>query len=159
MRILVLSDCHGNRRALETVLDRHNDIKKVFYLGDGVEAVDEMKIFYPDKTFYIVSGNCDWNSAYPSYGEAVIEGVKIIYTHGHRHNAKYGTERLYETARNVGATLVLYGHTHAAKEEYRDDVYIINPGALSGPREGREGYAVVDISSAGIMPSLLDVYK
>ena len=157
MRILVISDCHGNRRALETVLDRHADIKQVFYLGDGVGAVDEIKMFYPDKSFHIVSGNCDWGSDYPSYGETVLEGVRIVYTHGHRYGAKYGTERLFETAVNVGAKLVLYGHTHAAKQEYRDGIYVINPGALHGAREGREGYAVIDISSAGIMPSLMQI--
>ncbi len=157
MRILVMSDCHGNRRALETALDRHADIKQVFYLGDGVDAVDNIKLFYPDKTFHIVSGNCDWNSMYPSYGEAVVEGVRIVYAHGHRHGAKYGTERLFEVAANVGAKIVLYGHTHARRQEYRDGIYCVNPGALHGAREGREGYAIIDIASAGIMPSFMEV--
>ncbi len=155
MRILVMSDCHGNRRALTTVLDRHEDIKNVFYLGDGVRDLDEVKQFYNDKTFYVVSGNCDWSSPYPTYGEVVLEGVRIMYTHGHRYGVKYGTERLYETAVNIGAKLVLYGHTHIAREEYRDGIYLINSGALNGAREGREGYAIIDISSAGIMPSLM----
>ncbi len=155
MRILVMSDCHGSRRALQTALDAHPDIKQVFYLGDGVRDIEEMMQFYPEKQFNIVSGNCDWNSMYPSYGEKVIEGVRIIYTHGHRYNVKYTTEKLYETALNVGATLVLYGHTHRANSEYRDGVYIVNPGALHGAREGREGYAVIDITAKGIMPSLM----
>ncbi len=157
MRILVMSDCHGNRRALETVLDRHNDIKKVFYLGDGVNAVDEIKAFYPDKTFYTVSGNCDWGSDHPQYGETVVEGIRVVFTHGHRYGVKYGTERLFEAAANVGARLVLFGHTHIASQEYRDGIYVINPGALHGAREGREGYAIIDISSAGIMPSLMRI--
>ena len=49
MRILVMSDCHGSRRAVETVLSRHEDIKNVFYLGDGVREVDEIKEFYRDR--------------------------------------------------------------------------------------------------------------
>lgn len=157
MRILVMSDCHGSRRALQTALDAHPDIKQIFYLGDGVRDIEEMMQFYPDKIFNIVSGNCDWNSMYPTYSEKVIEGVRIIFTHGHRHNVKYTTEKLYEMAKNVGATLVLYGHTHCAKSEYCDGVYLVNPGALHGAREGREGYAVIDITSQGIMPSLMKI--
>lgn len=157
MRILVMSDCHGSRRAVETVLSRHEDIKNVFYLGDGVREVDEIKEFYRDRAFYIVSGNCDWNSMYPTYCEAVLDGVRLIYTHGHRYGVKYGTERIFEAAVNVKAQLVLYGHTHIASSVYRDGIYLVNPGALHGAREGREGYAVIDIGPKGIMPSLMNI--
>ncbi len=154
MRILVLSDCHGSHRTVEKALDAHTDIKKVFYLGDGVSTVEEIQRFYPDREFNIVSGNCDWHSSYPVYGETVIEGVRVIYTHGHRYNVKHGTERLYEAAQNAGASLALYGHTHEARVEYRDGIYLVNPGASNGAYNG-SCYAVIDISKAGIMPSLM----
>ena len=157
MRILVISDCHGAQRSLEEIIDRHPDIKKVFYLGDGVAQVEEVMHFFPDRDFKIVSGNCDWNSTYRSYDETIFSGVKIIYTHGHSHGVKYGTERLLEAAKNVGATLVLYGHTHIAKVEYCDGIYLVNPGAVNGSREGKNGYAIIDISSAGIMPSIMKI--
>ncbi len=155
MRILVLSDCHGARRDIEKVLEKHQDIKKVFYLGDLVKDIDAVKDFYNDRQFFIVSGNCDWNSEYPSYGESLIEGIKVVYTHGHRYNVKYGTEKLFETAKAVGAKLVLYGHTHIARQEYREGIFLVNPGAIHRAREGREGYAIIDITSQGIMPSLI----
>lgn len=152
-----MSDCHGLRRAIEKVLDKHEDIKKVFYLGDRTNDIEAVRDFYSDREFFIVSGNCDWNSDYPTYGETVIEGVRIIYTHGHRYNVKYGTEELFQTAKTAGAKLALYGHTHVAREEYRDGIYLINPGALNGAREGREGYAIIDITVKGIMPSLINM--
>ena len=157
LRILVLSDSHGAYRDIEVALERCNDVKKVFFLGDGASQVDEIKQFYPDKEFYIVSGNCDILSRFPSYGEAQLCGVKIIYTHGHKYGVKYGTEQLYETARNTGASLVLYGHTHIARCEYKDGIYFINPGAIRNAREGRNGFCVIDITPSGIMPSFLNI--
>ena len=155
MRILVMSDCHGSRRAVETVLSRHDDINNVFYLGDGVEDFLKATEFFKNKNYYIVSGNCDWNSMYSDYGEMVLDGVRVIYTHGHRYDVKYGAEKLYETAVNTKAQLVLYGHTHIAESTYRDGVYLINPGALRAARDGKEGYAIVDINSKGIVTSLM----
>lgn len=157
MRILVMSDSHGSRRAVETVLERHDDIKNVFFLGDGVGDIDSVKKFFGDKNYYTVRGNCDWNSEYPVFGEAVIEGVRIIFTHGHKLDVKYGTEKLFETAVNYRATVALYGHTHIADSHYRDGIYLINPGALHGSRNGADGYAVIDITKQGIMPSLMKI--
>lgn len=157
MRILVMSDGHGNVREFEKILDKHTDIKHIFYLGDGVEAIAETMEFYKDRIFHLVSGNCDFGSRFPDFGEAVIEGVRIFYTHGHKHLVKYSTENLKMVADCIGAKLVLYGHTHIAHEEYRDGVYIVNPGALKGAREGRESYAIIDISSAGICVNIINV--
>ena len=158
MRILVTSDAHGSVRDLETIIEKYSDIKHIFYLGDGVEAVAEIQQFFPERTFYLVSGNCDFGSQFRDIGETVINGVRIIYTHGHRYGVKYGTEKLFELGRNTDAKLVLYGHTHVQREEYRDGIYVINPGALRGAREGREGYAIIDISNKGIVTNLLKMY-
>ncbi len=152
-----MSDCHGAQRTLEEVLNRHSDIKKVFFLGDGVAQVEQVRIFFPDRDFCVVSGNCDWNSLYRNIDTALVEGVKIIFTHGNRHGVKYSTDRLFEMAKANGATLVLYGHTHIAKEEYRDGIYAVNPGALNGSRNGPNGYAVIDVTPKGIVTSLMKV--
>lgn len=157
LRILVMSDCHGAYHEAERVLSAHDDIKTIFYLGDGVGVIENIMEFYPDKTFHIVSGNCDWNSKYNDYGEAVINNVRIIYTHGHKLGVKYGTEQLFKLAQNVGATLVLYGHTHISSVEYRDGIYLVNPGSLRLSREGAESYAIVDISKDGIMPNIIKI--
>ena len=155
MRILVTSDAHGSVRDLENLIEKYSDIKHIFYLGDGVEAVAEIQQFFSDRNFYLVSGNCDFSSQFRGIGEAVINGVRIIYTHGHRYGVKYGTEKLFELAKFAGAKLVLYGHTHIQREEYKDGIYVVNPGALHGAREGREGFAIIDVSNEGIVTNLL----
>lgn len=157
MRILVMSDCHRFVRNAEKVLDAHDDIKTVIFLGDGAEKIEELKQFYKDKNFYIVSGNCDSSLHFPTIEQLTVEGNKIIYTHGHIFGVKYGTERLFEIAQQQGAKLVLYGHTHKAKVEYQDGIYVINPGALYGSREGSESYAIIDVLKGGIMPNIIKI--
>lgn len=157
MRILVLSDCHGALRHAERAIEAHPDIKKIFFLGDGADEVFGLQSFYSDRTFYIVSGNCDPFSTFPNFGEVVIEGKRILYTHGHRYSVKYSTEMLFEIAKNINADLALYGHTHVAKEEYRDGIYLVNPGALNHSREGGNSYAIIDVTSKGIVTSFMKI--
>lgn len=157
MRILVLSDCHGAVRNAERAIEAHPDIKKIFFLGDGADEIAELQSFYEDRSFYIVSGNCDPFSSFPAFGETIIEGKRILYAHGHRYSVKYGTEMLLDIAKNIGADLALYGHTHIAKEEYRDGIYIVNPGALNHSRNGGNGYAIIDVTKKGIVTSFMRI--
>ena len=157
MRILVLSDCHGSTYRLQKAIDAQPDAKNVFYLGDGVKEVEEIKEFYPDRKFHIVKGNCDWNSDLPTQGVAEINGTKILFTHGHKSFVKQSTAVLRCIAENLGAKIALYGHTHIANIEYENGVYCVNPGALSGSRNGSESYAVIDILPEGIMPIIINI--
>ena len=157
MRILALSDCHMAIANAEKAISRHPDIKDIFFLGDGANSIDELRVFFPDKTFHIVSGNCDMFSSFRDYGETVLNGVRIIFLHGHRHGVKYGTEQLFKMAENFKASLVLYGHTHITKTEYKDGIHVINPGALSGSREGPNGYMVIDVLPQGIVPNFMKI--
>lgn len=157
MRILVMSDCHGAVGRAQKALDAHPEAKTVFYLGDGANEIEELISFYPDRKFYIVKGNCDWNSDLPTQGNVTVNGTVIYFTHGHRNFVKQGTAILRAIAENLGAKIALYGHTHCADIEYRDGIYCINPGALSGSRNGPESYAVIDILPQGIMPIIIPV--
>ncbi len=157
MRILVLSDCHGAVSRVQKAIEAQPDAKHVFYLGDGVRDVQEIISFYPDRIFHLVKGNCDFSSDLPIHGVADINGAKIFFTHGHRSFVKQDTAVLRAIAGNFGAKIVLYGHTHIANVEYSDGVYCINPGALSGSRNGPESYAVIDILPEGIMPIIIKI--
>lgn len=49
-------------------------------------------------------------------------------------------------ARQEGADIVLYGHTHTGVTCYDDGLYIMNPGSI---RDGH--YGMIDIVPGGIM--------
>lgn len=152
MRILVLSDSHGNTRIIDKILSSQPDAKYVFFLGDCVSDIEDFEYLYTDKKFLVVSGNCDYFSTLPSVGVETVNGVKILYTHGHSFSVKSGIERLKKTAIENGCKIALYGHTHIANTVYDDSLHIVNPGSCSHSRNGAPSYAVIDITDKGIMP-------
>lgn len=157
MRIIVISDSHAVTRNIDYALQAHPDARHVFFLGDNVRDIENIKMYHPDRSFHIVHGNCDYGSIYPSIDSLTLGGKKIIYTHGHNFAVKSGSSVLIDKARNACADIVLYGHTHIAKIEYSDGVYAVNPGSVAHSREGSNSYAVIDILDNGIMPIIVKV--
>lgn len=157
MRIVVISDSHGRTGVIDKILSNQPDARHVFFLGDKVSDIEDFEFLYPKKTFHTVCGNCDYFSMVPAVGLENLNGVRILYTHGHTFNVKYGTQRLIEAAAQNNAQIVLYGHTHVSEILYEDGLYIVNPGSCSSPREGRASYAVIDITDSGIMPIIIEV--
>lgn len=156
MRILVLSDSHGRTSAIEKAIEAQPTAKHIFFLGDCVRDIEDYELIYPDRTFHVVSGNCDYASMVKSVDAVTLEKVRILFTHGHPFSVKSGLTRLYEAARQNGAQLVLFGHTHVSKTEYSDGIYFVNPGSLCRG-EGGPSYAVVDIGPSGILPIIIRI--
>ena len=152
MRLLVVSDSHGDGFSLRRAIDAQPTARAVFHLGDGVREAGEMEKLYPDRTFYMVRGNCDFaaGSLYPEVGMTELEGRRIVYLHGYTHRVKSGMEAVIGLARQRQADILLFGHTHRALSTYEDGLYILNPGSVA--RSGT--YGVVDITPAGIVTSL-----
>lgn len=157
MRIIVFSDSHGNQRNLDYALQAQPNARHVFFLGDCVADIEAIKEFYPERIFHIVKGNCDYSRDEPNLNTATVNGVKIIYTHGHTLAVKSTTEHLLARAHQECATIALYGHTHIANTEYAEGVHLVNPGSVSCARAGRNSYAVIDITDKGIMPIIINI--
>lgn len=157
MRIIVISDSHGRTGAIDKVLASQTEAEYVFFLGDKVEDIEDFEFIYPNKKFFVVSGNCDYNSFLPTSSVETVGGVRIFYTHGHTLGVKYTYENLIKSAKQNNCQIALYGHTHVSKILYEDGVYIVNPGSVSRSREGSESYAVIDITQSGIMPIIINI--
>ncbi len=155
MRILVISDSHGRVSEIEKAIEAHTDAKHIFFLGDCVRDIEDCPFIYPDRTFHIVCGNCDYASLYKSTDTVTLGGCNILFTHGHPFSVKSGLAQLKAKAKSEGINLVLYGHTHISKTEYADGVHFVNPGSVCSGREGGTSYAVVDIEPNGIMPIII----
>ncbi|WP_052446585.1 metallophosphoesterase [Candidatus Soleaferrea massiliensis] len=154
IRILVFSDTHLQIFGMQRAIELHRDVQRVIHLGDCTQDIDDMKALYPDRAFYAVHGNCDLFSNYPSEDSLVVAGRKIVFAHGHLLQVKYGLQKLKKHARQEGADIMLYGHTHVAHTEYDDGLYIMNPGSLSQPRRGRPSYGIIDILEHGIVTNV-----
>ena len=157
MRLIVFSDTHGSFAAAREVIERNPGSYTFIFLGDGEKEIDKLRIIYPEKMILNVSGNCD-NTYTPDTDLYNAGKVKVLFTHGHRYNVKYGTDELLEKAKALGAELVLFGHTHTRLYEYRDGVHILNPGSAALPRDGKNPcYAFVDITPKGILCAHVDL--
>ena len=156
MRIIVMSDSHGNIANINRIIERHLDARAFFFLGDGEQDIQTVMPRWPEQSFYRVCGNCDFYSVADSTGLATLGDKRIFYTHGHMYNVKYRLDELIYAARGWEADIVLYGHTHVAKAEYQDGLYIVNPGSCSG-RTDAATYAAIDITCAGVVPILMQL--
>lgn len=155
MRIAVISDSHRQSGIIDKILSEQKEAQHIFFLGDNVVDIEDYAFLYPEKIFHTVSGNCDYGSLIPTVGFEVLEGKRILYTHGHTLGVKYGMERLAEAASKSNCDIVLYGHTHIPRILYENGVYYVNPGSCTRPREGSPSYAVIDITDGGIMPIVI----
>ncbi len=157
MRILVISDSHKKGATVDRIIRSNPDAKHIFFLGDHTGDIEDLTYEYTDRIFHIVRGNCDGFCDYPLYDIVKLEGISILYAHGHTFDVKYGINRLKEFAKNCECNIALYGHTHKSDISYRDGIYIVNPGSCASSREGADSYAVIDILKSGILPQIKKV--
>ena len=149
MRIVVLSDSHGNSFNIRRAMEQQPTAELFIFLGDGEW---DFKHCPTDKPCIMVKGNCDWGSDLPAFAVTQEKGYTIYCTHGYAENVKCGDSRLRERAREYGAHIALYGHTHNPVTVYDDGLWLVNPGSI---HDG--SYAVIDLVPSGIMPILMKV--
>ena len=154
MRILVVSDSHGGSKKLREVIAAQPTAEVVIHLGDSEIDLGAISSEFPEKMFLAVRGNCDYASDLPLTDEREFDGVKIFFAHGHTLNVKSGLERAKAAARNRGAQVLLYGHTHRAVTDYENGLYIMNPGALKG---FRPSYGTLDLTAQGIVTNVIQL--
>ena len=114
MRILVLSDNHSR-----DIDFNFNEFNYVIHSGDRAR--------FDADGILMVKGNCDFRGE--KIINTIIEGKKVLITHGDLYGVKEGLMRLSLLALEKEVDYVFYGHTHCpAYFEYRG-IKFINPGA------------------------------
>ena len=146
MRILVLSDTHGDFRSMTEALRQQPKAEMIIHCGDGHAQVEELRRLYPDMPIVAVRGNCDWSSKLPDTQTVTVCGKTIFVTHGHLYQVKFTPYNLACAAREQGADIACFGHTHCAMNEYDDGLYLLNPGSCHGYGAS---YGIIDITRRG----------
>ena len=146
MRILVLSDTHGDFNSMLRAIDAQKNAEVIIHCGDGKAQIDSLTEKFPDKKIIAVRGNCDFGAKYPDVQNVEVGGKKIFVTHGHLFQVKFTPYNLICAARENKADIVCFGHTHCAMNEYEDGLYIMNPGSCHGYCAS---YGYIDITDKG----------
>lgn len=129
MRILVLSDSHGNVGKMAQCVD-FVEPNVILHLGDCEQDFSALRRSYPSIPMQSVPGNCDWGSV--STPEILTEynGVRILMMHGHTRNVKASTMSAYYAAKELQAQILLFGHTHQPLVEFDGSLWVMNPGSI-----------------------------
>lgn len=139
MKIIVLSDSHGDKETVKAVSSLPADAH--FHCGDS-------ELPYEDElltTMNRVRGNCDFDSKFPKEVFKSVGGKTILAVHGHEHNIKSSLMELYYRAKEKDADIVLFGHSHLYGAEMKDGILFVNPGSTAQPRGGKDAtYAVIE---------------
>ncbi len=139
MKVLIISDTHGNHRNLDKILELVPHIDMLIHLGD-VEGGEEYlnKVLRCEK--HMVRGNNDFFSDLPKEDEFYIGRYKVFITHGHGHYVSLDPEYIKAEGIARHADIVMFGHTHRPFFYESDEITVLNPGSVSYPRqEGRKG--------------------
>ncbi len=140
MKILIISDSHGNDMNMKTVIDRFGEMDMIIHLGDICGGEDYLYAIAPcgEENVYIARGNCDYNSRL--MGDITLElcGYKILLTHGHHHYVRSGEGGLDHFRMFVEDNeydIAMFGHTHVPVIDTTGRCTLLNPGSISLPRQ------------------------
>lgn len=153
--MVVISDSHGNKGYFSKLKPLFAENDYIVHLGDGANDMIEIYREYPEKT-YVCNGNCDFGGSRIAMDEwkEDIEGHTVFMCHGHKYGVKRGLEGLAKKAKECGADIALYGHTHTAAQDEIDGVTLINPGALSYS-SGAPSYAYIVFTRAKVVATIV----
>jgi uncharacterized protein len=154
MKLIVVSDSHGSKAEIESIYEKYQGMADGFiHCGDSELESSDAAI----SGYLAVRGNCDMDHSYPEVLTAEIKGINIMATHGHLFNVKMTLMKLHYKARETGAAMVFFGHSHQLGAEMIDDVLFVNPGSILLPRGRSERtYALIEAEGKSITVKFLD---
>ena len=161
MKLFFMSDIHGSVYYLNEALERFEDENGDYLviLGDILyhgarnplpKEYNPKKIIeglnsYSD-IIIAVRGNCDSEvdemvldfPIMSTYSTILYNDRRLFLSHGHIYNE----DNMPKLSRG---DLFIYGHTHIPKAEKVGDIYIINPGSITLPKENNpNSYGILE---------------
>lgn len=141
MKILIVSDIHGNYQGMKKIIEDNPEFDYLFLLGDILNSslntfndlVDLLNEY--NTKIVAVRGNND-NSNFDLLDFSLqeyfvtipVDGKLFLLTHGHVY---------YENSfPNIDYDVYIQGHTHVPKMEIKNNKLYLNPGSITYPRGG-----------------------
>lgn len=151
MKLFFISDIHGSVYYLNQAMERYDaeNADYIIILGDilyhgarnplpkeyNPKGVIEILNYYSDKII-AVRGNCDsevdeMTLNFPimsTYSNLLYNDVRLFLTHGHIYNEDNMVDL-------KDGSVFVYGHTHILRAEKRNNIFYLNPGSITLPKE------------------------
>lgn len=134
-----MSDTHHMMHAVEKVckIIENENPDLIIHLGDVMEDAEVMEAIL-GREVRKVPGNCDYRLHEPQELLIKTEHLTLLALHGHVQGVKSTLGPLARHARERGAQVAFYGHTHIAEESVVDGVTLLNPGSAALPKRGQK---------------------
>ncbi|MDO5028902.1 MAG: phosphodiesterase [Bacillota bacterium] len=163
MKIGFLADTHGNLKWTMEALDYLKDCDKILHLGDVLahgprNALTEeynpkvlAEILKARDNIYYVKGNCDADVDQMVMDKDISQSqrllswgnLKIFASHGYLESEN---TRFYK-ALELGANVLVTGHSHIKVLEKTKDLVVLNPGSTTLPKDGTKSIALYENNS------------
>jgi len=156
MKILVISDTHGDTNKAEEAIRSNKEVNLIIHLGDYFRDAQKLSGLFPNIPIEYIYGNSDFMINDVAAEKMLnVCGKKIFITHGHRYSVKWDYDKLFKKAEELHADILLFGHTHIPDIVKKDKYYVLNPGSTSDPRDDSdESYAIIDIDNDRVAPKI-----
>ncbi|MBI5947457.1 MAG: YfcE family phosphodiesterase [Chloroflexi bacterium] len=170
MRIAIVSDIHCNLPGLQRALELMAPYDELWCAGDSVFQFrwsNEVVELLRDTGARVILGNheetilgpdgeraranpkvrqdlVEWLRTRPYRIEAIIEGKRVVMTHGSPwepwKDYHYPHETIWAKAATLGCDTLIVGHTHFKMAQRFGGTLVINPGSAGDPRDHRNGF-------------------
>ena len=147
MKILVLSDSHGNVDNMARAVEKEQP-RLILHLGDCWGDAERLRKRFPNIPMEQVPGNCDYRSMEPAERLLFIEDKRVMICHGHTLGVKQSLLRAGLKAEEENLDLLLFGHTHYSMVDYDGKLYMMNPGSIGDYHAPTYGVITIEGSRA-----------
>lgn len=145
MKVLVLSDSHGNIANMIRAVEREAP-RMVFHLGDCWRDGERLHDRFPELPLEQVYGNCDYfRGSREAEKLLYLEDKRVLLCHGHTYGVKQSLLAAGLAAEEKDLDLFLFGHTHKPLVDMRGKTLFLNPGSIGD--YARPTYGIVTLEN------------
>lgn len=137
MKILLISDTHGNNEAIDILKTMYPKMDLYLHAGDSESDAFSLE------PFRCVKGNCDYFGDFPEY-------LVIPTPYGNLFMQHHPIPNL-QLLKQYDVRIFVYGHTHVRQFINEGGIIFVNPGAISFSRDKYYySYAILTITEQNV---------
>ena len=159
MKIMVVSDTHGQIQETVNQYRKLKNIDMIIHLGDYFKDAQRIKDIVDSRMIYVKS-NTDGEFSERSRKVIEMKGHKILLTHGHMDKVKSDLLHLYYKTVSLSCDIVLFGHTHIPVNIRDKGILFLNPGSPTIPKGGSyPSFALLDLHSHTVTSEIVSLRR